>query len=62
LYIYFLYYLFSWFTFLFRVFDTFLWSWIHFSDWYHFVLMPFWLVRISIEIDFIIHCHVVIFY
>jgi hypothetical protein len=32
-----------------------------FSDRYHFVLMPFWLVRISMEIDFITHYHVVIF-
>jgi hypothetical protein len=34
---------------------------IYFSDWFHFVLMPFWLVRISMEIDFITHCHVVIY-
>jgi hypothetical protein len=25
---------------------------------FHFVLMPFWLVCISMEIDFITHCHV----
>jgi hypothetical protein len=31
------------------------------SDSFHFVLMPFWLVRISMEIDFITHCHVVIY-
>jgi hypothetical protein len=32
-----------------------------FSDCFHFVLMPFWLVRISMEIDFITHCHVIVY-
>jgi hypothetical protein len=32
-----------------------------FSDRFHFALMPFWLVRNSMEIDFITHCHGVIF-